>query len=80
MANCKLYVKNHRYDSCKAPKIHNSTDYLKILKYDVYIYRQVIYQCITKKYCTTFTAKKRKCANCEELLPKCTSNSKFIYY
>ena len=79
-ANCKLCVKGHRCDSCKAPKIHSSTDFSKIRKCDGCAHREAIYQCVTKKYCATCIGKKGKCTNCEDLSSKCTSNSKFIYY
>ena len=77
-ANCKTCVKGHRCESCKAPKNHSSTDCSKTRKCDAFAHRETICQYVSKKYCTTCTAKKGKCANCEELPPKCTSNSKFI--
>lgn len=33
---------------------------------------------MTKKYCATYLIKKVKCANYEDLLPKYTTNNKFI--
>lgn len=55
--NCKLYVKGHKCDSCKAPKNHSSTDCSKTQKCDACTHREAICQYLTKKYCATCTAK-----------------------
>lgn len=77
-ANCKICVKDQQCEFCKAPKNHSSTDCSKIQKCDVYADRKTICQCVSKKYCITYIAKKKKCADYEELSSKFISNSKFI--
>lgn len=50
MANCKICIKNHKYDICKAIKNHSSISYSKVRKYDWCAYWESIYKCIIKKY------------------------------
>ena len=77
-ANCKICEKGNKCDSCKAPKNHSSDNCSKARKCDACTNREMIYTCVTKKYCATFSIKKGKCAYCEDLPPKCTTNSKLI--
>lgn len=52
--------------------------YIKNRRYDIYIHKEEYYQCLAKKYYTTYTIKKEKYANCKELSPKCTINGNFF--
>ena len=78
MANCKDCIKDHRCDTCKAPKNHSFFNYSKIRKCDSCAHRELICQCMTKKYCATCSVKKTKCMDCEDLLPKCISDCKYF--
>lgn len=80
MANCKICIKSHKCDICKTPKNHNSTNYSKDKKYDVFAYWELICKCVIKKYYTTCSIKKGKYFDCEDLPSKCISNSKFILF
>lgn len=77
MANFKNCIKVHRYEICKTPKNHSLSNYLKILKYDPCAYWKIIYLYVTKKYSITCLVKNRKCMNCENVAPKCTSDYKY---
>lgn len=80
MANCKICIKYHKYNICKAPKNHNSISYSKSKKCDEYVYWKLICECVTKKYYITCLVKKRKYLDCEDLFLKCTFNNKFILF
>lgn len=74
--NCKICVKGHKCDLCKAPKECSSTNCSKSRKCDACVHRETLCQCVSKTYCAMCSIKKGKCADCEDLPPKCTTNSK----
>lgn len=78
-ANCKICEKGHKCDSCKAPKNHSSDTCSKARKCNAYTNREMICAYVTKKYCATCSMKKGRCAECEDLSPKYTTNSKLIF-
>lgn len=78
-ANYKICEKGHKRDSCKAPKNHSSDNCSKARKCDACTNREMICACVTKKYCAICSIKKGKCADCEDLPPKCTTISKLIF-
>ena len=57
MVNCKDCIKGHRYDICKAPNNHSSSNCLKIQKCDSCAYQKSICQCMTKKSCAIYCKK-----------------------
>lgn len=76
--NCKLYIKDIRYNSWKVPKIHtNIVECTKSRKYDEYITCKVQYTCISKKHCIRCTKPKGKYEDCEDLPSKNNSDGKF---
>ena len=76
VVECKICVKKHKYELYKIPRQHSRiTTCIKNRRYDTYTHKEENCQCIRKKYCTTCTIKKRKCADCKELPPKCTTNN-----
>ena len=79
--NCELAIceKGHRCDSCKTPYEHSSIC-TKARKCDTCVQRATICQCVTKKYCATCSLKKRKCMDCKEFSPKCTTASKLRFF
>lgn len=77
VADCKVCEKGKRCNLCKAPRAHSALNCSKSRKCDTCAYREENCQCISKKYCATCAIKKGKCADCKELPPKCTSDSKF---
>ena len=76
--DCKIFIKSHKCDLYKAPQNHNILNYSKNQHCDAYAYRKEQCQCVSKKYCATCSIKKRKCADCEDLSPNCTSDDKFL--
>lgn len=79
MANCKICIKDHRYDICKAPKNHTFSNCSKIWKYNLYMYQESIYQYGIRKYYTTCLIKKGKSIDCEDLSSTYTPNSQFFF-
>lgn len=77
-SECKICIKGTRCDSCKSPKEHNSMPCSKARKCDACVKRSQACQCISKRYCTAYIGRKGKCADCEELPPKCSSDRKFF--
>ena len=78
VADCKIYIKGHKCNLCKAPQNHSIPNYSKNEQCNACAYRKEHYQCVSKKYCATCSIKKEKCTDCEDLPPKCTSNGKFL--
>lgn len=76
---CKMCIKGIRCDSCKSPKQHSSTPCSKARKCDACVRRSQACKCTYKQYCARCSGRKGKCADCEELPPKCGSNSKFYF-
>ena len=75
VAECKICVKRHKCELCKILRQHNRTiTYTKNRKYDVCAHREENCQYVGKEYYTTYTIKKRKCADCKELSSQCTTN------
>lgn len=80
LSECKICVKSHKCELCKARKQHSrSTKCTKNRKCDACTSREELYQCVTKKYCSTCSVKKGKCGDCKELPPKCINNGKHFY-
>ena len=77
---CTNCVKGTRCELCKSSKIHSSSLCSNTWKCDACVQRNLDCKCIPKKYCISCVEKKGKCADCEDLPPKCTSNSEFMYY
>lgn len=78
-ADCKVYVKDHKCDLCKSLRQHSgSPPCSKIQKCDACAFREEHCQYVAKAYCSTCSAKKGKCADCEDLPPKYTTNGKLI--
>lgn len=75
-ADCKNCVKKHKCDLCKAPRDHSAFDCSKNQRCDACADREKNCRCVTKKYCSTCSIKKGKCADCEDLPTKCTTDSK----
>lgn len=49
MANCKICIKSHKCETCKAPKNYSSINCSKAQKCDSCAYWESICQCVTKK-------------------------------
>lgn len=78
-AEYKIWVKKHNCELCKVPKQHSGTaTCTKNRRCDACAHREENCQCVAKKYCTTCAVKKGKCADCKELLPKCTTDGNFF--
>ena len=78
MANCRVCVKGSRCASCKEKKEH-SGDCSTQRICDACVRRKERCTCVRKEYCPRCSEKRtRKCVTCEELPPKCTTNSKLI--
>lgn len=76
--NCKLCVKDTRYNSCKAPKVHIGTvECTKSRKCDGCVTRKAQYTLVSKKHCIKCTKPKKKYGDCKNLLLKCDSDYKF---
>lgn len=73
-ANCKICVKGIRCDTCKEPKSHSSVC-SKARKCDSCAHKAEICSCTSKEYCAVCLLRKGKCIDCEDLPPKCSSNS-----
>lgn len=80
-ASCKSCVKGTRCDSCKAPKIHTGiVECTTSRKCDSCMQREAQCRCIAKVYCEKCATQKGKCGDCEDLPPKCDSDSKYFLY
>lgn len=79
-SECKICIKGTRCDSCKSPKEHSLMPCLKARKCDACVKHSQTCQCISKKYYSTCIGKKKKCLDCEKLLPKCSSDCKFFTF
>ena len=77
-ADCKTCIKGHKCNLCKASRNHIVLNCSKNRQCNACAYREEHCQCVSKKYCATCSIKKGKCADCEDLPPKCTSDSKFL--
>ncbi len=64
---------NHKCDIYKISWEFSLINCSKNQKCNTYIYEQKICQYIIKKYYVICIVKKKKCENCEKLLPKCTT-------
>lgn len=80
IADCQLCVKGRKCDLCKAPRQHSSHNCSKNRRCDACVHRDEQCQCVPKKHCLTCSAKKGKCADCQDLPPKCSTNCKFKAY
>ena len=85
VADCKICVKGHKCDLCKTSKQYSgSTTCTKNRKCDVCTLREENCQCVTKKYCSTYSVRKGKCIDYEDLPPKCINDGNdialLIYY
>lgn len=69
-ADCKVCIKGHRCDSHKAPKNHSANDCFKTRKCDACASQRSFVHVSEKTLVVICTAKKGKCADCEELPPK----------
>ena len=79
MADCRMCIKGTRCDSCKEKKQHSGKCSSQRLC-DECVLRKERCQCIRKEYCPRCSeSRTRKCIICEDLPPKCTSNSKFSF-
>ena len=77
MANCRVCVKGSRCTSCKEKKQHSGNCSPQRIC-DACVRRKEKCTCTRKDYCPRCSEKRtRKCIACEELPPKCTTNSKF---
>lgn len=76
---CTNCVKGTRCDLCKSVKQHSSTFCSKNRKCDAYVQRSIACNCTPKIYCVSCGDRKGKCADCDDLPPKCSSDSKFSY-
>lgn len=76
-SECTNCVKGTKCDVCKSVKIHSSEICLNTRKCDACVQRGLNCRCKPKKYCVSCVEKKGKCADCEDLPPKCNSDSKF---
>jgi len=77
MANCRMCVKGTRCDSCKEKKQHSGKCSSQRLC-DECVRRKEGCRCVRKEYCPRCSERRtRKCAACDDLPPKCTSNSEF---
>jgi hypothetical protein len=76
MKKCRMCIKGTRCDSCKEPKIHSSKCSSR-RQCDECVRRKDRCKCIRKKYCPRcLEIRENKCMVCEDLPPKCSTNSK----
>ena len=75
MADCRTCIKRQRCDSCKEPKQHSSAHCSKTRLCDACAMKAMSCRCIPKQLCATCISKRGKCGTCEEMPPKCTTNS-----
>ena len=78
-ANCKICVKRHKYETCKAYKQCSSINCSKSRKCNACAYWEEICQYVSKKYYATCSIKKEKCVDYEDLPFKYTINSKHFF-
>ena len=80
LATCMACVKGRKCDPCKKTKEHSGRCTKQRLC-DAYDNRKIRCQCITKKYCTQCKeiTSQKNCLECEKMIPKCTSESKFFF-
>jgi len=77
MVDCRMCTKGTRCDSCKERKQHSGKCSSQ-RRCDECVRRKDRCQCVRKEYCPRCSERKTgKCVTCEDLPPKCTSNSKF---
>ena len=77
MADCRMCIKGTRCDSCKEKKQHSGKCSSQWLCDECVLWKERC-QCIRKEYCPRCSeSRTRKCIICEDLPPKCTSNSEF---
>ena len=79
MADCKICVKGSQCQRCKDPMIHSALC-SKARKCDACVQRKASCQCVAKQYCARCSLKKRKYINCEELPPRCGSESMYNFF
>ena len=78
-AKYKICVKEHKCELCKIPRQNSEiATFTNNQRYDACAHSEENCQYIGKKYCITCAIKKGKCANCQELHPKCTTNGNFF--
>ena len=76
MAKCKSCIKGSRCSSCLQKKVHSDKCTPK-RACDECRRRKERCECVAKKYCIRCSSRiGKKCSDCDELPPKCTSNGK----
>lgn len=76
MAKCKACIKGSRCSSCLEKKVHSDKCTVK-RACDECRRRKERCECVAKQYCPRCASRiGKKCLDCEELPPKCTSNGK----
>ena len=77
--DCKVCIKGHKCDTCKVPRQCSSSNCSKSRRYNAYVHRKEICQCVSKKYCAVCTVWKGKFGDCEDLPPKCTTDGNNLF-
>ena len=72
-----MWVGDYKCDFCNTQKYH-STGYAKTHKCDTCFHEKMKCRCFSKKHYATCISKRRKYKNCEELLLKFNTQSKWI--
>lgn len=78
MTDCKICVKGSQCQRCKSPVIHSAIC-SKARKYDACVQRKISCQCVAKQYCAQCSSKKGKYMDCEDLLPRCSSEGMIFF-
>ena len=80
MIDCRLCIKGTRCDWCKEKKKHSGKCSSQRLCDDC-VLRKERCQCVRKEYCPRCSERRTgKCPTCEDLPPKCSSNSKLLLH
>ena len=64
---------------CKVPRQCSSSNYFKNRRCDACIYREKNCQYVSQNNCAVCTVKKGKYRDCEDLPPKCTTDSNNLF-
>ena len=79
MADCKLCIKGTQCQICRKKKDHSAACG-SARKCDACVTQKKNCQCVSKQYCIRYSEKKGKCRDCEELSPKCSSDSMILVF
>ncbi len=78
-ADCQICIKRHEYNLCKTLKQNIGTAiYTKNQKCDTCSLKEKKCQCVTKKYCSLCSVKKRNYIDRKDWLPKCINHGNYF--